>query len=184
LREQKYPEYFPESESTVDLWKRSILLIWSRSFDASAVDPNDTVHDPERRTWVMIPYGDLVNHETHLESFFGNEKPLERTGDEEKLDSDVEITVLPLMATVNEPWRLWATECVEAGQEVHQSYGSHKSTPQFLYNYGFIPPDYVSSDLVVFSSPTSDIGFGGIDVRFHHVSHFYSRVAATSYPPL
>jgi hypothetical protein len=54
----------------------------------------------------MIPFADLVNHQSYVESFYGIN---------EGVDGE------------DSPFKCWATECYSPGQEIFQSYGSHKS---------------------------------------------------------
>eukprot|EP00729_Bicosta_minor_P019098 gene19099-22170_t len=81
---EKYPQHFPQSESTLERWTWASLQTWGRSFDTSAFDKAD----PDRRTWTIIPFADLVNHESYVESFYN------QVGDiRSKPASDIDWTV-------------------------------------------------------------------------------------------
>ena len=145
-----YPEHFNAEKHTVDALVRTTLMIWGRSFDSSAKD----VANPDRRTWSMIPFADLVNHQSYVESFFSD-----RDGSDQ--------------------FACWASECFTPGAEIFQSYGSHKSTSHFFYYYGFIPGGYVTNDYIMFDFPVDQhpirdhltaltsgsdlVGFAGVD---------------------
>lgn len=79
----------------------------------------------------MIPFADLVNHQSYVESFYG--------------DND------------EGPFECWATECFGPGEELFQSYGSHKSSAHFFLYYGFVPRGYVRSDYITFGVPEDEI---------------------------
>jgi len=147
---ETYPEHFNTETHNVDALIRTTLMIWGRSFDSNATD----VAAPKRRTWSMIPFADLVNHQSYVESFFSDRGGSDR-------------------------FACWATECFTPGAEIFQSYGSHKSTSHFFYYYGFIPGGYVSNDYLSFEIEmgkiplvndkdalkldTSLLGFAGVD---------------------
>jgi hypothetical protein len=99
----------------------------------------------------MIPFADLVNHQSYVESFYG--------ATEEDAEGEMH-------------FQCWATEAFAPGAEIFQSYGSHRSSAHFLLYYGFIPDDYTSSDFVTFalaaaagpeSNTTGDSGASGGD---------------------
>ena len=131
-----------------------------RSFDCSARDPADK----KRRTWGLIPLADLVNHESYIESFYGDNKG-------------------------KGPFTCWASECLTEGAQIYQSYGSHRSSTHFFLYYGFVP-NYLQSDYIAMRLPGAEwkaiegqakqynqkltrsrlIGFAGID---GHISEYF-----------
>eukprot|EP00729_Bicosta_minor_P011528 gene11528-21737_t len=147
-----YPEYFSSEKHTLDALVRTTLMIWGRSFDSNAKDATN----PAKRTWSMIPFADLVNHQSYVESFFSD-----RDGSDQ--------------------FACWATECFTPGAEIFQSYGSHKPTAHFFYYYGFVPGGYLSNDYISFEIAVPGdavladktvlregntlLGFAGIDGR-------------------
>jgi len=157
---EKYPEHFPAEKFPVELLTWSSLNVWGRSFDCSARDPND----PKRRTWGMIPMADLVNHESYIESFYGDSKG-------------------------KGPFTCWASECLTEGAQIYQSYGSHRSSTHFFLYYGFVPT-YFRSDYIAMRLPGAEwrkvekaagvynkklvrtrlMGFAGID---GHISEYF-----------
>eukprot|EP00039_Didymoeca_costata_P019169 m.336496 g.336496 ORF g.336496 m.336496 type:complete len:479 (-) comp17869_c0_seq1:95-1531(-) len=149
-----YPQYFNKN-FTLELLTWASLHVWGRAFDASAQDPKR----PRRRTWGMIPFADLVNHGSHVESFYGDTKG-------------------------KGPFSCWATQCFKAGAELLQSYGSHRSSTHFFLFYGFVPTGYLRADYIALRLPYEEyqklpkssgnfkrphkgrtIGFAGIDGR-------------------
>jgi hypothetical protein len=121
--ESTYPDRFPPGKFGLYELTWSALHIWGRAFDTSANDEEE----PTRRSWGMIPFADLVNHQSYVESFYG--------------DSDGE-----------GPFECWATECFAPGEELFQSYGSHKSSTHYFLYYGFVPRGYIRSDFVSFQA--------------------------------
>lgn len=74
----------------------------------------------------MIPFADLVNHGSHIESFYGD---------------DVETST----------FSCWASEGFDANAEIYQSYGSHRSSTHFFLYYGFVATGYYRADYISFN---------------------------------
>lgn len=157
-----YPEKFPPGKFTLDSMTWSALQVWGRAFDTNATDTADS----SRRTWGMIPFADLVNHQSYTESFYSDQGG-------------------------KGPFECWATECFHPGAEVYQSYGSHKTSSHFFLYYGFVPSGYVRNDFIAFRVPHGEvtrlidhnvtiergvaraselIGFAGVD---GHISEYF-----------
>jgi len=117
-----YPKYFKKKRWTLKLLTEISLHVWGRAFDTSAQDPAK----PRRRTWGMIPFADLVNHGSHIESFYGD---------------DVE----------SSSFSCWASEGFDTGAEIFQSYGSHRSSTHFFLYYGFVATGYYRADYISFN---------------------------------
>ena len=162
---KKYPKFFKKSKWTLKLLTETALHVWGRAFDTSAQDSAA----PNRRTWGMIPFADLVNHGSYIESFYGD---------------DVDTS----------SFSCWASEGFDTGAEIFQSYGSHRSSTHFFLYYGFVATGYLRSDYISFNMKretftkiaaaipadkrknlpkyVSLTGFAGID---GHVSNDYIR---------
>lgn len=117
-----YPKYFKKKKWTLKLLTEISLHVWGRAFDSSAQDP---AH-PRRRTWGMIPFADLVNHGSHIESFYGDD-------------------------TESSTFSCWASEGFDTGAEIYQSYGSHRSSTHFFLYYGFMATGYYRADYISFA---------------------------------
>eukprot|EP00041_Stephanoeca_diplocostata_P028998 m.844791 g.844791 ORF g.844791 m.844791 type:complete len:598 (+) comp23475_c0_seq40:178-1971(+) len=114
------------------------LHVYARAFDAYAFDKDR----PKRHTWVMVPWIDLVNHQSFVGSFFG--------------DSHSNRDEVPVID--GKPYfSSWATECFTADAEMFQSYGSHKSGSHYFQYYGFLPEGSEKNDLVAVSL-SQDLG--------------------------
>eukprot|EP00038_Savillea_parva_P018100 m.22413 g.22413 ORF g.22413 m.22413 type:complete len:560 (+) comp3984_c0_seq2:2-1681(+) len=146
-----HPELYAGMNITLESFTWASLQVWGRAFDASANDPNDK----SRRTWMMVPFIDLVNHQSYVGSFYGDEEAT--VGNDEKAFS------------------CWATECFTAGAEIFQSYGSHKSSTHYFLYYGFVPMGFEQADFVSFTvdpdvearfaKNTWKMGYAGADGR-------------------
>lgn len=116
---KKYPKQYPAGKATLEMLTWAALNVWGRAFDSSAQDPVKK----DRRTWAMIPFADLVNHGSHIESFYGD-------------------------SNGKGPFKCWATQCMTEGSEILQSYGSHRSSTHFFLYYGFISTGYLRADYI------------------------------------
>jgi hypothetical protein len=117
-----YPKYFKKSKWTLKLLTETALHVWGRAFDTSAQD----LTNPTRRTWGMIPFADLVNHGSYIESFYGD-------------DADTST------------FSCWASEGFDSNAEIFQSYGSHRSSTHFFLYYGFVATGYLRADYIAFN---------------------------------
>lgn len=116
-----YPAHFKKKLWTLKRLTEISLHVWGRAFDTSAQD----AARPKRRTWGMIPFADLVNHGSHIESFYGDD-----------VDSST--------------FSCWAAQGYDTGAEIYQSYGSHRSSTHFFLYYGFVSTGYLRSDYISF----------------------------------
>jgi len=120
-----YPHFWGSLDYGLLTW--ATLVVETRAFSC----PGDDM-DRGSSTWCLVPYVDLINHQSYVGSEYG-------------VDSYVK------------GWyQCLSSEAYLPGAELYISYGSHHHTAHFLETYGFAPGGFEHMDVVGFHVPLKD----------------------------
>lgn len=126
----RYPDHFRSSKHNLTTFTTQYIRVASRAFDAK-IDSRKP-----RKTWALVPFVDLANHDSSAPFTYGEDLSKEvRTEAQVKFD-------------------VTAGFCLTPGSELKINYGK-KSSTEFLLVYGFLPRHDFRGDFVSVTLPHS-----------------------------
>ena len=119
LLHERYPRHFRPSEHNLTTFTAAVAYVFTRAFDAK-IDPwAEEINSPARKSWALIPFIDLANHDTSTPFTYRETKP---KGPRSSNGDDDGGTA----------WEMTAGACYTPGADVFINYGQ-KSTAEFLH---------------------------------------------------